>query len=97
MGKRSKSSFLQRLTDALELPKDVVLDLPKATIFGSVQAVLENHKGILEYTPELIRVRSSVGEIYITGERLRIGSILKDELVIDGKIDSIVIDGKKGS
>jgi len=87
---------LQKLTDALDLPKEVVMDLPKATIFGSVQAVLENHKGILEYTPEFIRVRTSIGEIFVTGQRLKIGSILKDELVIDGQINSIVFDGDKG-
>lgn len=96
MGKRSRFYLFQRLTDALELPKDVVLDLPKATVFGSVQAVLENHKGILEYTPESIRVRTSIGEIFITGQRLKIGSILPDELVIDGQIHSIVFHGNQG-
>ncbi len=80
----------------MEMPKDVFLDLPKTTVFGSVQAVLENHKGVLEYTPEKIRVRTSLGEVTITGKHLKIGSIAPSELVVDGQIADIALAAKEG-
>ncbi len=81
--------WLERLAGRLELPQDVVLDLPKATLVGGLQVLIENHRGLLEYTPQRIRVRTARGEWVITGSRLQIGSIHRQELVIDGRITGI--------
>ena len=44
MAKTFKGRFLQNLTTAFELPADVVLNLPRITITGNVQLLMENHK-----------------------------------------------------
>ena len=36
------------ISEALELPKDIVMDLPKITILGNIQINISNHKGIIE-------------------------------------------------
>ena len=71
------------------MPRDVVLDVPRATVIGTFQIHLENHKGVLEYTPTRVRIATRGGVFVITGRRLRIGSIFKDEVVVEGHINCI--------
>lgn len=76
-------------TAHLEMPQDIVLDLPKATLIGDMQLQVENHKGVLEYTPQKIRISTTQGEVVVTGTRLKIASIFQQELVIDGRIANV--------
>ena len=39
----------KRLENILELPQEVYSDIPKLTITGFNELILENYKGILEY------------------------------------------------
>ena len=79
-----------KISDRLELPKDIVMDLPKITVMGNQEMVVENHKGIIEYTTELIRVNMGNRVLKVQGERLNIKSILTEELLIEGNIRSII-------
>lgn len=81
--------WLEAFTNRLELPQDVFLDLPKATLIGARTLQIENHKGILEYTPHKIRVKTGQGEVIITGTRMKIDSIFQQEVVIGGRISSV--------
>ena len=53
---RLVASGKNKLTEQAALPKDVVLGLPILTVTGTSEFVLENHRGILEYTEEKIRI-----------------------------------------
>jgi sporulation protein YqfC len=79
----------QKLSTALDIPNDIILDLPKITVIGNVQLYLENHRGIIEYSPERIRIAAGNGEIEIAGDRLTIRSISKDDVHLDGVIEAI--------
>ena len=35
----------------LDLPQDVALDLPRITMIGGLQLTVENHRGILHFSP----------------------------------------------
>ncbi len=45
-----------KISDATELPYELVLNLPKITVIGDIQAVIENHKGIVEYKIMLLEL-----------------------------------------
>lgn len=79
----------QQLSSFLDIPHDIVLDLPKITLIGNIQLYIENHRGIIEYSPETVRISVSIGEIEIKGKDLRILTISRDELSLDGTIHSI--------
>lgn len=49
------------LAEILELPKDIILGIPKITMVGNLQLFIENHKGILEYTDTYIRINTKSG------------------------------------
>ncbi|NLG84516.1 MAG: sporulation protein YqfC [Firmicutes bacterium] len=79
----------RRLADLLDLPPEVVLALPKLTLVGDARLTLENHRGLIEYGPQRIRVSTDRGEIAIEGAALTIESILKEEILLTGRIHAI--------
>ncbi len=79
------------ISEAFELPRDIIMDLPKLTVLGDKEASLLNHKGIIEYTKETIRVNTKSGIFKITGEDLEIKTILAEEIIIVGRIKNIEI------
>jgi sporulation protein YqfC len=78
-----------RLAGALELPKDVIIGLPKVTVIGYLQVTVENHRGIIEFTPERVRVAAGEGAVEIRGQGLTLRSILADEIILDGRIETV--------
>ncbi len=89
--KKKIENLKYNISEALELPRDIVMDLPKFTIIGDMEATLLNHKGIIEYSDDNIRVNTKSGVFKITGENLEIKTILSEEIIIVGKIKKIEI------
>lgn len=82
------NSIKTDISDSLELPKEIMLDLPKVTLIGNIQLNIENHKGIIEYTSNQIRISSNSGMIKILGKDLYIKTIIKEEIIITGEINT---------
>ena len=79
------------ISEALELPKDVMLDLPRIIMLGSIQINVSNHKGIIEYTQETLRINSNAGVIRITGREMELKTILSEEIIVVGTIEKVEI------
>lgn len=60
---------------------------------GKGYAVVEGHKGVLNFESGKISIRLKKGKVDIEGENINIVSSQKEELVIKGKITSIILDG----
>ena len=65
-----------------------IRDSPKITLIGNLQLNIENHKGIIEYNTQRIRISSNSGMIKIIGQNLYIKTIIKEEIIITGEINS---------
>lgn len=87
--KEAKVKLREKVTELLELPKEVVLNLPKLTMVGDGSLVIENYKGIIEYDDKRVRVNTGSGIVKINGERLLIKEITSEDIMIDGEIRSI--------
>lgn len=79
----------QRLAELLDLPKDVVLDLPRISIIGDLQVLIQNHRGVKEYTPRRVVIGMDRGSVAVTGEDLSIGVIHVEEIMVTGRVDGI--------
>lgn len=79
-----KSNMKSRIADSLELPKEVTLNIPIIKIMGRNDIYIENHKGIVEYSSEILRINSDIGIIKIMGKNLFIKEISKEEIFITG-------------
>ena len=86
-GKIEKSREI--LVEKLELPKDVILNLPKITIIGDEEITIENHKGIILFERNIIKINTKVKVIDIEGENFEILYIGDSTITISGKFKSI--------
>ena len=57
----------ERLIKGIDIPEEVVLDLPKITIIGKDEITIENHRGIIKFEKDIIEVNSKIGKIIING------------------------------
>ena len=83
----------ESIAEGLALPKDVILDLPRVSLCGDKEIYIENHKGILQYTEAVIRIKMHDGIMNVYGERLRMIQMERDRLVVNG--DFLGVDYEK--
>lgn len=76
-------------TDALNLPAELVPGVPKLTLSGGSEVLVENHGGLKSYSRELIEVRGRSLLLQIRGEDLELAAMTKTELVLRGIIVAI--------
>lgn len=79
----------KRVARASKLPEDVVLGIPIIEILGYSEMRIENYRGLIEYTDQLVRVQTKIGQIRITGKHLQVDSYTNDDMKITGKIMNI--------
>lgn len=79
----------EALAGALELPGDVALDLPRLTLIGNLQVAIDNHRGLVEYSSERVRIGMNVGQLIVTGTDLTISFVHDEDLLVTGKLKSI--------
>jgi len=88
--KDRKRHFQQQVANFLDIPRDLMLDLPKVILIGDVQVYVENHRGIIVYNSEQVRINTTLGELEISGLDLSLRNILPDEILVEGRIKSVV-------
>jgi sporulation protein YqfC len=84
-----KVSIKEKMSELFELPKDIVLNVPKLTMIGYGDLLIENFKGIIEYDNDRIRINTNCGIIKITGSGLGIKEITSEDLMVNGTITSL--------
>ncbi len=87
-----KKKVKRQMSEVLEIPSDVVLDLPKVVILGNLQVFIENHRGIVEYTSETVRINVNEYVVVVKGENLLLRNILPEEISVDGKITGVFFE-----
>jgi sporulation protein YqfC len=85
----SKRGIREKFTEMLELPKELILNTPRMTMVGNRDIMIENHKGIMEFDCERVRVNTGSGIVKITGSGLLIKEITSEDIIISGSIISI--------
>lgn len=78
-----------RVSDAVNIPKDVILGVPLFRLIGREEFYIENYRGILEYTDTLIRIQTKIGQVQLSGCKLEIVYYTNDEMKVVGRIDKL--------
>ncbi|MFK2824408.1 sporulation protein YqfC [Bacillus sp. B190/17] len=78
------------LTKSLNLPEDVMMDLPRITMIGQLHIYIENHRGLLAFSDKEVRLMLTKGQLLIKGKSFTIKTILPEEILIEGKIEQLV-------
>jgi sporulation protein YqfC len=90
--RKQRTKFKSAFVNILDLPQDITLNMPRVTMVGNLQLFIENHRGIVEYTENKIRVLVNRGYLEIEGRNLILNNIKADEIMINGEIEQIKID-----
>lgn len=99
MAAAKKQPLMRRvMADVLEIPEDLALDLPRITLVGNLNLNVENHKGIISYTANEVRLRVNDGYLIARGSSFALRSISKTDVFLEGEISSlqIVLDSLGG-
>jgi sporulation protein YqfC len=78
------------MTQKMELPQDVMMDLPRITMIGQIHIYIENHRGLLTFTDQEVRLLLKHGQLLIKGSSFVIRTILPEEILLEGKIDAVM-------
>ena len=80
---------MERFAEATEMPKDIFSGCSKITTYDDNQLIIENYKGIMEYTNEKIRIKTGNKILYIDGKSLTICAITDCDILIEGKFKNV--------
>ena len=95
MGKLKKTTLNQvktNIVESLELPRDIMYGAVIITAMGRNQVLVENYKGIIEYTREKIRLQTKNCQVTIQGKQLVVEYYTNEEMKITGFIQGISYD-----
>lgn len=84
--------FKEKLSEALEIPKEISMDYPHLTVIGKNQLFVQNGKGIISYTDTEIHIHTSVYFLKIRGEGLSIRQMNGEMTEIRGNITNIYFE-----
>ncbi len=84
-----RKKIKQNLSEILELPIDVSLDLPRVVIHGHLGVLIQNHRGIIMCSSERITIGIGRGQITILGDGLEVEEVSREDIVIRGSIKSV--------
>ncbi len=85
----SAENLLDKAADVLDLPQEVVAGAPRVTVTGCRRVLIENHRGIILYGEEEIRVGGGRVEIVIGGRGLTLRSMSDSEMLVTGEISEV--------
>jgi len=73
-------------------PGEIFADLPRVIFWGQEMVIVEGHKGLLAYSPEVIKISRLKEKIVLEGKNLEIFLITPEELQITGLIERVIFE-----
>jgi len=92
---KHEQRFLQRIADGMELAGEPLPGESLVEISGERRVLIENHRGMTQYSREKICVKVSFGAVAVLGCGLELTQMTRDRLVISGTIDTVSILRRK--
>ncbi len=87
--KAERLTYLEIISQNLLLPPDIIAGAPIITMHGRNTICIENHRRILEYSGEKIRISTKINCLCIEGKNLKISFYTKEELKVVGVIHKV--------
>ena len=70
-------------------PREVITHVPRVTLTGNERLHVEQHQGVIAYSPEEILLRTASGMLRINGTELRFSTYNAGEALIIGRIEDV--------
>jgi sporulation protein YqfC len=85
-----KEKWRRFATGVLDMPQDLTMEMPRITMIGQLQMYIENHRGVLWFSNQELRLLLTKGQLLIRGNNLVIRAILPEEVLVEGVVDQVV-------
>lgn len=86
--------ILRKLTREGELQEQPLPGLPIVELAGNRRVLIENHRGVREYSRERIGVKVKTGLVVVCGQGLELSRMTRQQLVIQGTIEGVRLEGR---
>ncbi|WP_179194785.1 sporulation protein YqfC [Bacillus sp. EAC] len=87
--KRLAQSLKTWMSSKMDLPPDVLLELPRITMLGQLHIYIENHRGLLVYSDKELRLLMKQGQLLIKGKDFVLKTMLPEEILLEGVIEHV--------
>jgi sporulation protein YqfC len=87
--RRLRKKLNEWTSHVIDLPPDVALDLPRLILIGNRRLSIENHRGLLHFSSELMKLAISHGHLELHGVDLMIRVITSEEISVEGLIHEL--------
>lgn len=85
---------LRRLfSTVFDLPQDIFVDVPRVTIIGREELLIESPRGIISFSDTELTIELADGALRVTGENLSLRSVSSDEISVQGSIATVIFRG----
>ncbi len=84
-----KPNKKERILDTLPLPQDIIHGDIRITVMGNREIWIENYKGLLEYTCNMIVLQAKSCKMQLEGKSLNIDYYTNEDMKISGRITCI--------
>lgn len=88
---KEKMRWMDRLSDGLDLPGENPPGQPIIEVAGDRRVLIEHHKGVIQYGSDQICVKVKFGTVRIQGSCLELSQMTREQLVISGRIDAVLL------
>ena len=92
---RKREKLSTKMARALEVPAKIAEDTPLLSMVGDREILVENYKGIVEYSEEKVRLRLKNSQLLVEGRGLQLSYITAESLKVAGRIEKIQFFGGK--
>ena len=89
MKKKMQVPIKENFIETLQLPKDVCMGALRVTLTGNCEAWIENYRGILEYSEQMILLQAKTCQVCFEGCRLSIDYYTNEDMKISGCIGCV--------
>ena len=77
------------LAETLDLPAEIIADIPVLTVYGKNELTIDNFKNIRDFTDKQLTVNTKVSKIIISGSDLMISCLTKETLIVKGNFKTL--------
>ena len=77
------------MIESLHLPMDICAGALRVTLTGNREAWIENYRGILEYTEQMILLQAKTCQVCFEGTKLSVDYYTNEDMKISGCISAV--------
>lgn len=89
-----EGTLWQRLTREADIHAQPLPGCPIVELSGRGRVLIENHRGMAEYSSQRIGVKVRFGRVVVCGRGLEVRRMTREQLVILGEVASVTLEGR---